>query len=182
MENAATTQINILIPRKKNHYDDICLSTTKSGQRCKNKRSNKEPFSHFCLSHKRLVQEPIQILSSLCNDDEIPTTDFYDDLGSLGLDAKEINIWCDGKYAEHDEFMTNWHKKTRRERALFFEELLKDTPLIHEKMKASTWSPATFHWNKCDECQIYSLKEAGGCRSCKLFKRMIELPSECSTI
>lgn len=149
------TRINVLIPKRKSKFDSICISSTKIGKRCKNKRVEDK----YCRTH--LDKEESQCRANL-----------HDDLASLGLDAEDLNVWGE----LHERYLDKYGTKTLKERAETLQKLLEDTPIDKENSKPFEWVPQSFHWVKCEQCTTHSLLEAGGCKTCKLFDRLIELP------
>lgn len=190
MEETLNTPINVLITKKKNRFDKICISVTKNGLRCKNRKGANDSCTDLCYTHNKktkpneksysvigfqniVFDSPIIPVGSL---DLVPKSDFYDDLGSLGLDCELINAWDKDENFNEPKFYNNYSKKSLCERAEFLQLLLKDTPMDPEKLKPLESSNHVFDWVKCEQCQTYSLLQAGGCKPCKLFSRIVELP------
>lgn len=146
MLNVDETRVNILIPKKKNRYDSICISDTNSGKRCKNKREGE----YYCYTHRGKSV----LLYNLIGPEEDEAT------------VKEL----------HGRYLAKHGTSALIDRIAVLDKLLKDDPIEEDKSGAFQWTPQSFDWVKCEQCMTHSLLQAGGCKTCKLFDRLLELP------
>lgn len=150
-------KMNVLIPKKKGRYDDICQSYTKDDLRCKNKKSKQPPYPHFCVNHA----------SKIAKLTDLP-------------EIKEII--AQEKLLESTKALEAIPECSVHEREDFFDCLLTDCPPLFDFRKPVPWVPEVYDWVKCEGCLTYSLLQAGGCKPCKLLNRLVELPLDAKVI
>lgn len=204
-------KMNVLIPKKKGRYDDICQSYTKDDLRCKNKKSKQPPYPHFCVNHAskiaKLTDLP-EIKEIIAQEKLLESTKALEAIPECSVltltvekpawfppRGEELTMTREGALQEMQNLGVDPNKWSLdkypyakqltpgvHEREDFFDCLLTDCPPLVDFRKPVPWVPEVYDWVKCEGCLTYSLLQAGGCKPCKLLNRLVELPLDAKVI